>query len=58
MLIVAGDRYDEYKYDDKVDLLDHLDKLKDYYLDEYFSLEDDFKSENNTEEFEKLINSI
>ncbi|MFS0877913.1 hypothetical protein [Solibacillus isronensis] len=58
LFVVAGDRHDEYEYNNKVDLLDHLDNLKYYYLDEYNSIEEDFKAVDNSEEFEEFIKNI
>ena len=58
LYVVAGDRNDEYTYNDKSELLDHLDNLKLWYLDEYNSRDDEEFLFYNVTEFEDFINTI
>ncbi|MGY4798138.1 hypothetical protein ACVNNN_24790 [Lysinibacillus fusiformis] len=58
LYLVAGDRYDQYTYNDKEDLLDHLDNVKRWYLDEYECIKQKENLFYNVEEFEDFINTI
>ena len=58
LYLVAGDRYDKYTYNDKEDLLDHLDNVKRWYLDEYECIKQKENLFYNVKEFEDFINTI
>lgn len=58
LYVVAGDRHDQYTYNDKGELLDHLDNLKQWYLHEYECIAQNESLFYNVEEFEDFINTI
>lgn len=58
LYVVAGDRHDQYTYNNKEELLDHLDNLMRWYLDEYNSRDDEEILFYNVTEFEDFINTI
>lgn len=58
LYVVAGDRHDKYTYNDKEELLDHLDNIKRWYLDEYDCSKQKEHLFYNVAEFEDLISII
>lgn len=58
LYVVAGDRHDQYTYNDKEELLDHLDNIKRWYLDEYECIKQKENLFYNVAEFEDFISTI